>query len=250
MARYAILVAYKGTGYAGWQIQPGDRTIQGELYHAIQTFLRREIHIAGAGRTDAGVHAAGQIAHFDYDGEINPDKFLRSMYGLLPHDIAVNSILKVNDTFHARFSAVSRTYRYTIIRQPDPFLRETSWYLPRVINFDKVRECWEMLPGEHDFSNFARRDPLITNYRCTVLDAGTESTGSGIFLSITANRFLRSMVRLLTGAAVNAGCGKLRTDYFREALNNPGFELQGFVAPASGLVLQNVRYQNNGKMNF
>lgn len=141
MPRYAIEVAYKGSGYAGWQIQPGERTIQGELYHAIQTILRCEIHLVGAGRTDSGVHAAGQIAHFDYDGGIDPGTFLRSLYGLLPREIAVKNIREVDDTFHARFSAVSRTYRYTIIRKPDPFLRETSWYLPRDIDIEKFRNA-------------------------------------------------------------------------------------------------------------
>lgn len=242
MARYAIRVAYKGTAYAGWQIQPNARTIQGELWHVLKTVLRQEVNPTGAGRTDAGVHAAGQVAHFDFDGKIDPHSFLRSMYGLLPADIAITDVYRVADDFHARFSARSRTYRYRIIRHPDPLLREQSWYVHHDLDMGKIRACWDLLPGEHDFSGFCLRDPLMPHYRCTVSDVRVESEENGFTLMITANRFLRSMVRMLVGATVKVADGKQNVDWFKNTLTQPEYERTGYTAPASGLVLAGVSY--------
>jgi tRNA pseudouridine38-40 synthase len=242
MARYAIRVAYKGTAYAGWQIQPDARTIQGELWHVLKTVLRQEVNPAGAGRTDAGVHAAGQVAHFDFNGEIDPHTFLRSMYGLLPADIAITDVYRVADDFHSRFSARSRTYRYRIIRQPDPLLREQSWYVQHNLDMDSVRACWDLLPGEHDFSGFCMRDPLLPHHRCTVSDVRVEPEVNGLTLWITANRFLRSMVRMLVGATVKVAGGKQSVDWFNETLTQPENGRTGYSAPAAGLVLVDVSY--------
>lgn len=242
MARYAIRVAYKGTAYAGWQIQPDARTIQGELWNVLKTVLRQEVNPAGAGRTDAGVHAAGQVAHFDFNGDIDPKSFLRSMYGLLPADIAVTDVYRVADDFHARFSAISRTYRYRIILRPDPLLREQSWYIHHDLDLHRIRTCWDQLPGEHDFSGFCLRDPLLPHFRCTVYDARVEQEENGFTLWITANRFLRSMVRMLAGAAVKVSNGKKSVDWFNETLLKPSNNPTGFTAPAAGLVLVDVSY--------
>ncbi|TVQ10531.1 MAG: tRNA pseudouridine(38-40) synthase TruA [Balneolaceae bacterium] len=243
MSRYAIRVAYKGSAYAGWQIQPDARTVQGELYQAIRTILTDEIILTGAGRTDAGVHAEGQIAHFDFDGPIDSVRFLRSLYGLLPRDIAVTGIQEVPDTFHARFSAVSRTYRFRIITQPDPLLADQSWFIPHNLDTGLMKQCWHILPGEHDFSNFCRRDPMMPHYRCVITEAAFEENETGFLLGITANRFLRSMVRMLVGAVVKTGRGKFEPEWFEEALHNPANEKSGFTAPASGLVLESVTYE-------
>ncbi|MFN2374073.1 MAG: tRNA pseudouridine(38-40) synthase TruA [Cyclonatronaceae bacterium] len=242
MARYAIRVAYKGTAYAGWQIQPNEHTIQGELWQVLKTVLRQEVNPTGAGRTDAGVHATGQVAHFDFNGEIDPKSLLRSMYGLLPSDIAVTDIFRVADDFHARFSARSRTYRYRIICKPDPLLREQSWYVHNDLDMDRIRTCWDLLPGEHDFSGFCLHDPLLPNYRCTVYNARVEPEENGFTLWITANRFLRSMVRMLVGAAAKVAGGKQNVDWFNKTLMQPESDRTGFTAPASGLVLIEVSY--------
>jgi tRNA pseudouridine38-40 synthase len=246
MARYAIRVAYKGTAYAGWQIQPGARTIQGDLWHVLKTVLREEVSLVGAGRTDAGVHAAGQVAHFDYHGDIDSKPFLRSMYGLLPADIAVTDVFRVPDDFHARFSALSRTYEYRIILQPDPLLRDRSWFVHQHPDLAGLRACWEMLPGEHDFSGFCLHDTLLPHYRCTVLDTALQVQDNGILLRITANRFLRSMVRMLVGAAVRVSTGKQPVSWFGDALRQPGPGNTGFTAPAAGLVLTGVMYDISG----
>jgi tRNA pseudouridine38-40 synthase len=242
MTRYAIRVAYKGTAYAGWQIQPDARTVQGELYQAIKTILQDEVMLTGAGRTDAGVHAHGQVAHFDFDGPIHSERFLRSLYGLLPRDIAVTGIQEVPGTFHARFSAVSRTYRYRIITQPDPLMAEQSWFIPHHLNTRLMKKCWHNLPGEHDFSNFCRRDPLMPHYRCVINDVTFDENETGLLLGITANRFLRSMVRMLVGATVKMGKGTFEPEWIGQALNDPAIDKPGFTAPASGLVLHSVTY--------
>jgi tRNA pseudouridine38-40 synthase len=243
MPRYAIRVAYKGSAYAGWQIQPDARTIQGELYQAIKTILTDELILTGAGRTDAGVHAEGQIAHFEFAGPINSARFLRSLYGLLPRDIAVTGIQEVSDTFHARFSAVCRTYRYRIITRPEPLMAEQSWFIPHNLNTRLMKECWDILPGEHDFSNFCRRDPLMPHYRCVINEAAFVENETGLLLGITANRFLRSMVRMLVGAVVKTGRGKFGPEWTWEALHNPAIEKPGFTAPSNGLVLESVTYE-------
>ncbi|MFU8858948.1 MAG: tRNA pseudouridine(38-40) synthase TruA [Cyclonatronaceae bacterium] len=242
MARYAIRVAYKGTVYAGWQIQPNARTIQGELWHVLKTVLQQEVSPAGAGRTDAGVHASGQVAHFDFNGKFDRHAFLRSMYGLLPPDIAVTDVYRVSNDFHARFSAVSRTYRYRIIHRPDPLLREQSWYVHQNLDKELIADCWDQLPGEHDFSGFCLRDPLIPNYKCTVKDVRVEYEENGLTLWITANRFLRSMVRMLVGATIKVAGGKQKVAWFNETLTKPGRDRTGYTAPASGLVLVDVTY--------
>jgi tRNA pseudouridine38-40 synthase len=242
MARYAIRVAYKGTAYAGWQIQPNARTVQGELWHSLKTVLRQEVNPAGAGRTDAGVHAEGQVAHFDFNGHIDPHSFLRSMYGLLPPDIAVTDVYRVADDFHARFSARARTYRYRIIRKPDPLLRDQSWYIQHDLDKNRIRSCWNQLLGEQDFSGFCLRDPLMPHYQCTVYDARVEQEENGISLWITANRFLRSMVRMLVGAAVKVSNGKQSVGWFSEKLLQPSNNQTCFTAPAAGLVLVDVSY--------
>ena len=241
MARYRFAVEYFGAPYAGWQLQENDVTVQGELERALATVLRQPVRIIGAGRTDAGVHALGQVAHFDFDGEIDPEKLMHSLNALTKPHVQTRRLEPCAEDFHARYSALSRRYLYRIALRPVVMLREWSWYPGFALDAELFRNELQLALGDHDFSAFSipRNDGKST--RCNLIRAETELLENFLHLHLEANRFLHKMVRSLVGASYEVARGAHAPGLVQIILENR-FEGQRLWAPPQGLCLQKVNY--------
>lgn len=243
MPRYKVHIEYDGTNYAGWQTQPNELTIQDAIEAALNQVLRVEIPIVAAGRTDSGVHAEDQVAHFDYKDSIDSDKLLKSLYGVLPRDIAVWRIEQAHDDFHARFDAIARQYRYQIITRPSPLLRNYAWEQFYDLDIETMRDGVDELYGVNDFSSFCRFNPDVNHTMCDVHKADLFTLEDNIILfRIKANRFLHHMVRSLAGTIVEIGLGKRDIQSLKDLLKNPNRDHAGVTAPAHALILEKVFY--------
>lgn len=242
MPRYKIIIAYDGAPYSGWQTQPKDLTVQDIVTSALEQILREDIQITGAGRTDAGVHARGQVAHFDTIHELDKQSFLRSMYGVLPKSIAVTDVQEVPGDFHARFLASARQYRYQILTTPDPLYYHQAWENFRPMDTARMREAAYLVQGEHDFLSFCRKNPDQSNTRCNVHLSELDVFDSLIVYHIRANRFLHNMVRRIVGTLVQVGLHKRSVNNVQKLLNEPGKHRCGTTAPPHGLILDQVFY--------
>lgn len=242
MPRYKILIEYEGTRYNGWQKQPKGITVQGEVEAALSRILGSEITIYGQGRTDSGVHALGQVAHFDTDNMLDIQKIKYALLGVLPKDIAVWHMEQVDETFHARFNAKSRHYRYQIATRPRPIMRNFTARVLKPIDMDVMVECATAISGEHDFESFTISSEEQPNGRCLVKRSDFEINDSLITYHIEANRFLRRMVRRLIGSMLQVGQGKWKKNDFLDLLDNPSKIRGGHAAPARGLILEEVIY--------
>jgi tRNA pseudouridine38-40 synthase len=243
MPRYAVKVAYDGTNYHGWQRQETVDTVQAQLESALKTILREEISLVVAGRTDTGVHARGQVAHFDSQHEdLELGRVLLGTRALLPRDVVIRDIRRVNDDFHARFDAKSREYSYTIIQQADPFMRHFAWTVYPWIQASILDECASMLRGEMDFTSFCKADSAEEHNRCTILLSQWDwsDDGKGIY-RVRANRFVHHMVRGLVGTMVRASRNG-NSEYFRTVLESGTRSEAVYTAPGKGLVLEEVVY--------
>lgn len=244
MTRYFIFLAYRGTAYYGWQLQPGKRTVQGVLSGALGTVLSLPTAVMGAGRTDTGVHASLFCAHFDslrddLDGD---GQLLYSLNSLLPDDIAVNRIVKVRSDASARFDALSRTYRYTISRAKDPFAADTSWLLNWPLDLHRLNEASAILLRHSDFTSFSRLHGGNKTNICRVTEAEWHEEGGRTVFTVSADRFLRNMVRAIVGTLVPVGRGKLTPESFEEIIKGRNRGLAGQSAPAHGLSLTAIEY--------
>lgn len=255
MNKYLIEFMYDGSDFVGWQEQPEGRTVQGELQDKLSTILRQEVKIVGAGRTDMGVHASTMVAHFELSDELS-DKIAPAVYKLnrfLPPDVFITKLQMVSSDFHARFSATSRSYGYYITLIPSPFLRKYHTFVPRKLDFEAMNRACQSLIGQHDFSSFAKKHSDVTNHICTVTHAGWEqiSPSEWVF-RITANRFLRSMVRALVGTLIEVGSGNITPEQFAEVLERADMEYPFNTAPPTGLRLEAVQYPEEllGKVLF
>lgn len=255
MSRLALLIEYDGTDYVGWQIQDNGRSVQGEITRGFQQLFQREIHVHGAGRTDAGVHAHGMVAHVDLPDEIDMTsrKLTIALNATTPEDLVIRDIRPVAEDFHARFSAEARQYRYTIRNERTAIDRRTVWSIKRGVDRVPIEAATAMLVGEHDFTSFSKRTNDVEHYRCFVQEARWDwnsgglalENGSGTTFALTlrANRFVRGMVRALVGALVQVGQGALSVDEFARLLTTPReFARAKYIAPAHGLVLEGVSY--------
>ncbi len=243
MPRYVVQLTYDGSRYNGWQRQPDAETVQGEVEQALSTLTQEEIRLSGSGRTDTGVHADNQFAHFDIPIPVDRNSLLYRLWRILPDDIYVRDIREVGEHFHARFDAGWRQYRYQLLLHPDPFHRMYAWYPGERLDWKAMRSCLASLEGEHDFSGFSRKSGELPHSRCTVLSAGIEmQSGNLVYVRIRANRFLRSMVRAIVGGLVTVGSGKKNTEWFEKHLKE-GMEIDNIaLAPAKGLFLEKVFY--------
>ncbi|MCK5131183.1 MAG: tRNA pseudouridine(38-40) synthase TruA [Candidatus Sabulitectum sp.] len=240
--RLLIRFEFDGTVYSGWQIQPRDITVQGEIEKALQQMCGRHISITGAGRTDAGVHAACMPAHLD----INPDELGRIENGLntmLPRNISCVSVEQVADDFHARFHAVSRSYEYHIGSGRHP-LKGRYEYQPGVFNLDTdaMRTAAELSLGHSNWRGFAREGGGNTTWDMNVLSTSVVENNGGWTLTITANRFLRGVVRIWSGTIFRIGTGRISPETVKSILDTTDKRLAGPSLPASGLILTEVRY--------
>ncbi|MBC7449223.1 MAG: tRNA pseudouridine(38-40) synthase TruA [Hymenobacteraceae bacterium] len=243
--RYRLDLAYDGTHFCGWQIQPAGRTVQQVVAEALTRLLRQPITLTGSGRTDTGVHAHHQPTHFDLEEPLtDPDQLLYRLARLLPPDVKPTALCAVPADFHARFGAVARTYHYHVHQRPDPFQRFFSAFVGQPLAVDQMNAAAALLPGEHDFTTFSKTKGNVTNYRCRVSEAhwtADEATGRLLF-TITANRFLRGQVRLLVGTLLDVGRNRLSVADFGAALAAEDRGRSSSAAPAEGLTLWRVTY--------
>ena len=247
--RYFITLSYDGTRYHGWQIQPNGESVQERLQGALSTLLREEIAVTGAGRTDAGVHARMMVAHFDtatkYEAEdgINCPQLAYKLNKLLPYDIAVQKVELVSDDLHARFSATSRTYHYYIHTVKDPFLRAYSCELHYPLDFDLMNQAASLLKEYEDFGAFCKSGADVKTTLCQVTEARwIQTSPESWHFEITANRFLRNMVRAVVGTLIDVGRGRLTLDGFRQVIEGKQRTEAGESMPGNALFLEDIKY--------
>jgi tRNA pseudouridine38-40 synthase len=244
--RLRLTVAYDGTGYAGWQFQSGEPTVQGQIEAALREILQENPRVTGAGRTDAGVHALGQVAHFETQSPLGAEKLEKALNALLPSAIRVRGLTEAESGFHARYSALSRVYRYEIVDPglPESVLLARTHWVRRTAAVDpgKLEECAGLLGGEHDFFTFSKTGTARLHDRCRVLRAVWQTDPGRLGFEIEADRFLRGMVRMLVGAMLAVAERRAPVEEFRQALDIPGRWLRAVPAPACGLVLVRVIY--------
>jgi len=240
--RYCIEFSYNGKNYFGYQVQPDAVSVQEELEKALSTILREEIKTTGAGRTDTGVHAKKMFAHFD-TGTALDETLSRKLNSFLPPDISVKRIFKVKDDFHARFDATYRTYEYYISLDKNPFTRESAWqHWKRNLDLDKMNEACKILFEYEDFTSFAKLKTDNKTNICKIYKAEWEQHGSELKFTISANRFLRNMVRAIVGTMVEVGLGKIKPEDLRKVIEDKHRNSAGTSAPAHGLFLVDVGY--------
>lgn len=241
--RYFLTFSYDGARYHGWQIQPNGDSVQERLQWALSTLLRDEITVTGAGRTDAGVHARMMVAHFDWKEKIDCFQLVYKLNKILPCDIAVQKAEQVSDEMHARFSATSRTYHYYIHTEKNPFLRTCSSELHYPLDFVKMNEAANLLMGYDDFSAFCKSHADVKTMICHVTAAEWHKISeTSWYFEITANRFLRNMVRAVVGTLIDVGRGRLSIDEFRKVVEGRQRTEAGESMPAHALFLEDIRY--------
>ncbi|MDO7850964.1 tRNA pseudouridine(38-40) synthase TruA [Hymenobacter convexus] len=244
--RYFLHLAYDGTSYCGWQIQPGMPTVQAELDRCLSQVLRHPTYCLGSGRTDSGVHASHQVAHFDAElpATLSLDQLLYRLRRALPPDIAALRLHPVPDEAHARFSAEERNYEYFVVTQPDPFRRDHALYVDRPLDVAAMNEAAGYLVGQFDFTTFSKVKGGENHYVCYCTAAGWHPAPGGWRFHIRANRFVRGMVRLVVGTLLDVGRGKLTPRQFQALLWAQKRVDAGNAAPARGLFLSRVEYED------
>lgn len=245
MPRFKANIKYDGTRYAGWQRQPNALTVQETLEEALSVYCKTETGVVGCGRTDAGVHARFFILHFDTDKMLGPSD-IKGLNAILPDDIAMTSISEAPDDFHARFSCTRRSYSYYLHKTKDPFLTGRSYQFHRFhyLDLDKVDEAAAMIAQYDAFFPFCKSQSGVEHYKCNIKGSiweWDEKEMRGIY-RISANRFLRGMVRLLVGAQLNVGIGQLTLTELKEALDRQKRLTKDWSVPACGLFLDGLVY--------
>lgn len=243
MNRYFIELAYDGTNYHGWQIQPNGSSVQETLMKALATFLRQEVEVVGAGRTDAGVHARRMMAHFDIDRELDGVQVTDKLNRLLPPDISVYRVVPVKPDAHARFDATYRKYQYHVTTCKDPFSRQYAWRLFHPLDFEKMNEAARTLFDYTDFTSFSKLHTDVKTNNCRIMHAEwTQVSDTEWVFTIQADRFLRNMVRAVVGTLVEVGRGKLSIDGFRRVIEQKDRCSAGSSVPGHALFLVDVGY--------
>jgi tRNA pseudouridine38-40 synthase len=241
--RYFIKLAYKGTNYHGWQVQPNAITVQELLTRAFSTIFRNPVEIFGAGRTDAGVHADEFYAHVDIKNEFKANKIIYRMNTLLPNDIVVYDIFKTTEDAHARFDALSRSYEYRAFLGKNPFFTETAWqFTTTKLNVEKMNEAAKILETYTNFKCFSRSHTGVRTYNCNIMYAKWKQIDQLLVFHITADRFLRNMVRAIVGTLIEIGKGKMTLEEFKQVIESENRCNAGTSAPAKGLFLTQVTY--------
>ena len=242
MPRFKLTIEYLGTGFKGWQIQPEARTVEGELERVMGQILQQPVDVIGQGRTDAGVHATGQVAHVDLSENIDLSKFIHGVNSLIGDEVQLRDIEEVPDYFHARFDATHREYEYRVLSYNAPLKNNMGWWPGFIPDLEALNELAEITKGEHDFNGFSKFNPENFTTFCEVhLSEWKEEEGALIY-RIRANRFLRNMVRRLVGTMVEAARGKITPETFQNILYRPAEDFQTYTAPAKALCLRKVEY--------
>lgn len=250
MQRYFLQLSYNGKNYNGWQVQ---KNTANTIQQVIQDVLRKslsvnELSIIGCGRTDTGVHAEDFYAHFDsekIDLHQSPKDYLFKLNKMLPEDISIHKILPVKEKTNARFDAISRVYEYRISRTKNSFLHDFSWYIFGDLSFEKMAKASQIILNNTDFSSFAKSNDQPHDNNCIIKEAKIFIREDGVWIfKIEANRFLRNMVRAIVGTIVNIGKGKIAVEDLQTIIDNKNRKSAGMSAPAQGLFLTKVNYDN------
>jgi tRNA pseudouridine38-40 synthase len=244
---FKLVIEYDGSAYHGWQRQKSDVTIQSEIETAINTLTGRPVSLLGSGRTDAGVHARGQVANFHCSTRLSPDTLQRALNALLPNDIVILDCRGVPDRFHARYDAVSKTYRYTVLNRkiPSAIGRQYAWHIQYPLKVDAMREALHHIAGVHDFKSFeGAGSPRSHTTRHVMLAEWRAGGRDEWHLFLTANGFLKHMVRNIVGTLVDVGRGRIEPDAVRTIREASDRSLAGATAPAHGLCLMQVGYDD------
>ncbi len=241
--RYFIELAYNGTNFHGWQIQPNAGSVQQCLEKALSAITREKIAVTGAGRTDTGVHASYYIAHFDSEKQnLDSRDFMYKLNSFLGDDIVIFNVAKVSPEAHARFDAISRTYQYHLNLLKDPFLLETSWHFFRPLNLEQMNAACQILFEYTDFTSFSKLHTDVKTNNCKIYLAQWEQNDNHIVFTVKADRFLRNMVRALVGTLIEVGLGKLDLAGFRQVIEKKNRGAAGISVPAHGLFLTDIEY--------
>ncbi len=244
MRNIKVTIEYDGTNYHGWQIQPNVKTIQATLQNALTKIIKAEMQIIGAGRTDTGVHAAGQVANFHTRSQMPPLAFQKALNATLPRDIVIINVEEVSPDFHARFSAVSRTYRYTILNRayPSALLRNNTYFFPEPIDVQGANTACQSLVGVRDFSSFQRSGSGRINPICDLCNCRCWREGDLVYFEIEADAFLRGMVRAIVGTVLKLHDKHDGVDQLNEILDARERSTAGTSVPPHGLSLLRVKY--------
>lgn len=241
--RYFIHLAYNGTRFHGWQIQPNATSVQENLNKAFSVLLQTEINLMGAGRTDTGVHAREMYAHFDSDNSFDITTLVHKLNSFLPKDIVIYDIIPVHDDAHSRFDATKRTYEYHIHQFKNPFIDELSWYFHQPLDIDLMNQASQLLFNYTDFECFSKVNTDVNTFDCTIFEAyWKRGNNDQLVFTISANRFLRNMVRSIVGTLINVGLHKITLDDFTKIIESKSREKAGFSVPAHGLYLTKIEY--------
>lgn len=240
--RYFIQLAYNGTHYHGWQYQPNASSVQETLNKAFSVVLNTEINLMGAGRTDTGVHAKEMYAHFDLDMPFDIPNLVHKLNSYLPKDIVIYAVFPVSDEAHTRFDATKRTYEYHINTFKNPFSQEQSWYFHQPLDVKLMNEAAQLLLNHTDFQCFSKVNTDVNTFDCTIFEAYWKQEKDSLIFTISANRFLRNMVRAIVGTLVNIGLHKITLADFEAIIESKNRDKAGFSVPAHGLYLTKLEY--------
>ena len=242
LLRYFIELSYNGKNYHGWQIQPDVISVQEKLNWALSTILQQKIEVVGAGRTDTGVHATQMFAHFDVAIALNENTIFK-LNSILPNDITIYKLFLVADEKHARFNAESRSYEYRIWLGRNPFLLDFSWQIhTQKPNLELMNEAAKLLLEYTDFQTFSKVKTEVYTFNCNVTEAFWQQEGNLLTFYISANRFLRNMVRAIVGTLLDVGLGKISVNDFKKIIESKNRGNAGLSVPAKGLFLTQIKY--------
>lgn len=242
LKNYKLHIEYDGTEFAGWQVQKNAVTVQGEIEKALEILLKEKTNLVGSGRTDAGVHALGQVANFLTPKEIDSKRFLHSLNSIIPESIAVKNIKIVNEKFHSRFDAKKRSYIYLITRTRSPFYKKYSWFNPVAPKADELNRFNKKFSGEKDYTSFCRKNSEVENKICVVDEVRWRDVKDFLIFKISANRFLHGMVRTIIGTYVEAVKNKLSEEELANIFSEKDRTAAAEAVPAKGLFLYKVDY--------
>jgi len=240
--RYFLELSYKGTYYHGWQSQKNAVAIQEVIEKVLSNILSKEIAIVGSSRTDTGVHAEQQFAHFDFEKNLNARDFTFKLNNVLPRDVAVNNLYQVPSTAHARFDAISRTYQYRIVQQKNPFKEKLAYYYKVNLDLDKMNQACQIILINDNFECFSRVKTEVKNFVCDIQHCVWGIFDGMLTFEIQSNRFLRGMVRALVGTILDVGRGKKELTELQNIIDSRDRRQAGRAAPAHGLFLTKVEY--------
>jgi tRNA pseudouridine38-40 synthase len=240
--RYFLDLSYLGTAYRGWQMQKNAHAVQVEINRALSTYLRADINVIGSGRTDAGVHAKQQIVHFDSAMELDTKQVLYKLNAILPNDIAVKDLIHVTDEAHARFDAVKRSYQYHMHTRKSPFMESLSYYFPHQLDIEIMNEAAKFLMGAQNFQCFSKVRTDVNTFDCDITTAHWISENEKLVFHVSADRFLRGMVRAIVGTLLMVGEKKMKLKDFQNVLTGRDRRNAGRSVPAHGLYLSEVVY--------